>query len=90
MNVKLSSKGQLVIPKKIRQALNLQPGTEFDIELVGRQIHLRPVIDKEKMEQIITELQELAQGSNLLDALEEDKRWEQEKEHRREQSFFAG
>ena len=46
MNVKLSSKGQLVIPKKIRQALDLQPGTEFDVELVGRQIILQPIVDK--------------------------------------------
>ena len=89
MNVKLSSKGQLVIPKKIRIALNLQPGTEFDVELINGKILLRPVVDKENLEQIIKELQELAKGSNLLDALEEEKRWELEKEQRREQSFFA-
>ena len=89
MNVKLSSKGQLVIPKKIRKALNLQPGTEFDVELINGKILLRPVVDKENLEQIIKELQELAKGSNLLDALEEEKRWELEKEQHREQSFFA-
>ena len=40
MNVKLSSKGQLVIPKEIRKALDLQPGTEFDIELINEQVRL--------------------------------------------------
>jgi AbrB family looped-hinge helix DNA binding protein len=90
MNVKLSSKGQLVIPKKIRKALNLQPGTEFDVELINGKILLHPIVDKENLEQIIKELQELAKGSNLLDALAEERRWELEKEHRREQSLFTG
>jgi antitoxin PrlF len=90
MNVKLSSKGQLVIPKKIREALNLQPGTEFDVELINGKILLNPIVDKENLEQIIKELQELAKGSNLLDALAEERRWELEKEHRREQSLFTG
>lgn len=43
MLVKLSSKGQLVIPKPIRRALGLRPGMELHIELVGRKIVLEPV-----------------------------------------------
>ncbi len=90
MTVKLSSKGQLVIPQKIRRALNLKPGTEFDIELIGRQIVLQPIVDKAKMLEAIEELYGLAKGSDLLDALEEERRWEREKENRRDQSLFAG
>jgi len=43
MLVRISSKGQLVIPKTIRRALGLRPGTELHIELVGRKIILEPV-----------------------------------------------
>jgi AbrB family looped-hinge helix DNA binding protein len=40
--VKLSSKGQVVIPKSIREALNYQPGAAFVVSLVGNEIRLRP------------------------------------------------
>ncbi|NPV28060.1 MAG: AbrB/MazE/SpoVT family DNA-binding domain-containing protein [Firmicutes bacterium] len=41
--VRLSSKGQLVLPKKIREHLSLKPGEELKVELVGRKIVLEPV-----------------------------------------------
>ena len=41
--VRLSSKGQLVIPQSIRRALKLSPGTEFHLEVVERKIVLDPV-----------------------------------------------
>ncbi len=43
MVIKVSSKGQLVIPKPIRKALGIQPGTEIHIEVVGRKIILEPI-----------------------------------------------
>lgn len=46
MIVKMSSKGQLMIPKSIRNALSLKPGSEVDLKLVGNKVILRPVIDK--------------------------------------------
>ena len=90
MNVKLSSKGQLVIPRKIRQALDLQTGTEFNIRLVGEQIVLQPISDKAEMLQIMEQLHTLAKGSNLLDMLVEERSQERERENRREQSLFTG
>ncbi|MDX1414227.1 MAG: AbrB/MazE/SpoVT family DNA-binding domain-containing protein [Candidatus Promineifilaceae bacterium] len=84
MAVKLSSKGQLVIPKEIRRALDLRPGTEFEIELDDRQIILRPIMDKEKLKQIIAELRALAGGTDWLGELEAERRWELDREHRRE------
>ncbi|MCS7260520.1 MAG: AbrB/MazE/SpoVT family DNA-binding domain-containing protein [Anaerolineae bacterium] len=42
MLVTLSSKGQLVIPKAIRQALGLRAGTQFRIQLVEGKILLEP------------------------------------------------
>ena len=43
MRVKVSSKGQLVIPEAIGKALELDPGTQVDVQLVGRQISIEPV-----------------------------------------------
>ena len=41
--IRLSTKGQLVIPNKIRKAHDLLPGTEFVVSLVGKEIRLTPV-----------------------------------------------
>jgi AbrB family looped-hinge helix DNA binding protein len=38
----LSTKGQLILPKKIRTARAWQPGTEFNIEATADGILLRP------------------------------------------------
>lgn len=43
MAVTLSTKGQIVIPKRIREALGLRPGAKFVIELEGDRLILRPV-----------------------------------------------
>lgn len=43
--VRLSSKGQLIIPKGVRQALGLGPGTQFHLRLVEGNILLEPVTD---------------------------------------------
>ncbi len=42
MSVKLSSKGQLVIPKSIREALGLGKGTRFHVRIVEGRIILEP------------------------------------------------
>ncbi len=44
MLAKLSSKGQLVIPKKVRERLNLRPGAQFHIQVDDEQIILKPLI----------------------------------------------
>ncbi len=89
MTVKLSSKGQLVIPKDIRKTLNLKPGDEFNIELAGRQIILQPVIDKQAALEAIDALYGMFPGSDLLDALEAEHRWEIERDKKREQSLHS-
>lgn len=40
--VKVSSKGQIVIPKALRDAFAIVPGTEFVISAEGDEIRLRP------------------------------------------------
>lgn len=39
---KLSSKGQIILPKAVREAHRWQPGTEFTVEDTGDGILLRP------------------------------------------------
>ena len=39
--VKVSSKGQIVIPKKLREAHHIAPGTVFVVSAVGDEIRLR-------------------------------------------------
>lgn len=41
--VKLSTKGQLVIPKELREAHHLAVGTEFVVSFVGDEIRLTPL-----------------------------------------------
>jgi AbrB family looped-hinge helix DNA binding protein len=46
--VKVSPKFQVVIPKKVREALGLKPGEELQIYILDRSIHLpRPRSIKE-------------------------------------------
>ena len=73
MLVQLSSKGQLVIPKPIRDALNLQAGTQFHVHLDEDRIILEPITVP-----TIDELYGKYAGEQLLEALEA--------EHRRELS----
>lgn len=41
--VKVSSKGQIVIPKDIRDAQRIAPGAELEIYMTGDEIHLRMI-----------------------------------------------
>jgi AbrB family looped-hinge helix DNA binding protein len=90
MDVKLSSKGQLVIPQSIRQALDLKPGTTVTIELVGKQIVLQSKNGKTELLGVMEQLHALAKGSDLLDMLAEERIQERDRENRREQSLFTG
>lgn len=41
---KLSTKGQLIIPKEVRDRHGWKAGTEFDIEDLGHAVVIRPVL----------------------------------------------
>ena len=43
MKSKLSSKGQLIIPKAIRHSLALRSGSQFNIKVNNRKIILEPI-----------------------------------------------
>lgn len=65
--VKLSSKGQIVIPKAMRDDLHLPPGTEFLISMNGVGLSLVPksFFPKTKVENVRGVLAK--QGRNLPD-----------------------
>ena len=41
--VKASSKGQIVLPKRIRQKLDIHPGQKVALRLVGDHAELKPL-----------------------------------------------
>ncbi len=43
MKTLLSDRGQVVIPKKIREVINVQKGDEFEVEVVNETIVLKPI-----------------------------------------------
>ena len=72
MLVKLSTKGQLVIPKAIRSALRLEPGAELEIEIVKQEIVLRPAAGSSPVDALYGRFA----GDDLIGALEDEHRQE--------------
>lgn len=75
--VRLSSKGQFVIPGPVRRALNLSPGAKFRLEVVERKIILDPIADISPVNALYGRFA----GSDLLTDLEQEH--QQEIEHER-------
>jgi AbrB family looped-hinge helix DNA binding protein len=55
METKVSSKGQVVLPNRLRQRLGLRPGDALDVKLEGDAIVLRPRRGKRRKARIITD-----------------------------------
>lgn len=72
MEVRLSSKGQLVIPRAIRRALNLHAGDVLAVEMAGNAVILRPLPSQSPLERLVGRFA----GDDLIDALEEEHREE--------------
>ena len=72
----LSTKGQLVIPADIREALGLGPGTKISLTVEGDRIILRPITAK-----LIDDMMGMfAGGPSMTDELQamrraDDKKW---------------
>lgn len=76
MKTLVSERGQIVIPKKIREALNVQKGDEFDVELVDGSIVLKTV----KRFKARTWRDYAGLGEGLVDSHIKEKKAEKEKE----------
>lgn len=74
--VTVSSKGQIAIPKNIREALNLSEGARLTLELKGQRIVLSKVPAWKK-------LQGSATGHNLMKFFAAHRKQERERENSR-------
>ncbi len=74
--VRLSSKGQLVIPRSVRRALKLSPGAELRLDVVEQKIILDPIAPASP----INALYGRFAGRDLLTDLEQEHRRELEHE----------
>jgi AbrB family looped-hinge helix DNA binding protein len=81
MVVRVSSKGQLVIPKSIRDAMGIKPGTEVRVEVEGERIILSPINAEDPLDWLYGRFAE----TDLLSELEA----EHEKEMRRDEALRA-
>ena len=90
MSVKLSSKGQLVLPKRVRQKLDLKPGAEFEIDIIDGKIILHPVHKQEELQKTLAKLRQIVHGTHLADDLRAERQQEMDREHKLEQSLRAG
>lgn len=78
MVVRLSSKGQLIVPKAIRRSLSLKPGSQFRIKVIEDKIILEPLSNVSPVDQLYGKYA----GTDLLSALEREHRLEVQDEGR--------
>lgn len=71
--VTISSKGQIAIPKAIREALNLREGAKLTLELRGQEIVLSKEPDWRRLEGA-------AAGTNLIEEFAAFRKQERERE----------
>lgn len=71
--VTVSSKGQIVVPKRLRDALHLKPGMRLQVELQGEQLVLKPLRDR-----VSDHLYGRFRGADLTDDVEAEHRRELE------------
>ena len=49
IKTKVSSKGQVVIPKEVRDKLGIKPGTILNVSIEGKRIVLEPALEPPKI-----------------------------------------
>lgn len=76
MLIHLSTKGQIVIPKELREKLGLRPGAELSISLEGNRIILEPQNHRALLESLYGRFDD----DDFLAALEAEHGQELEKE----------
>ncbi|MFZ2023764.1 MAG: AbrB/MazE/SpoVT family DNA-binding domain-containing protein [Terracidiphilus sp.] len=80
----MSTKGQMVIPAAIREALGIEPGTRIAVRRDGPEVILRPETLTAKLALIRKMRGITAGGPPLCEELLEDRRRERERELRDE------
>jgi AbrB family looped-hinge helix DNA binding protein len=84
---KLGPKGQVVIPKQIRDHLDMKPGDRLQVREQADGVHIRKaVVDPGERRAIVASLRgALAGGPSLTAGLEGERRLEREREDRKAQ-----
>ena len=75
MTTRASSKGQIVIPAKLRRKYHIKAGTTIRVIDEGDHIVLRPVT-RESLEKLLDSLRGKYKGKGLLEALKKDREFE--------------
>ncbi len=74
--IKMSSKGQLVIPVDVRRELELGRGSRFELQVQDDEIVLKPIADADWREYRGI----LEDGPSLTEALEKERQQERERQ----------
>jgi len=82
--ITVSSKGQVVIPSKIREQLGISTGTRMAVELEGGRVVLDPETLDAKLRKLRAMRGVTAGGPSGTDLLIEERRLERERELREE------
>lgn len=61
-SIKLTSKGQITLPKEIRNNLHLETGNYLDVQVKDNCIILKPVIKKDNMKKLLEYSREISDG----------------------------
>ena len=77
LSTKISSKGQVVVPKKVREKLNIQPGTYLHVRIDKESIVFTPVKKRP-----IDKLYGKFIGESILNDLEREHADEISRDHR--------
>ena len=63
---KIGPKGQVVIPREIRAALGLEPGSDVQFDLEGERIVVTPVMEKDILEMFERDAKESGKRSDEI------------------------
>ncbi len=74
MTYKVGPKGQVVLPKHIREDLGIRPGDDVDVRHVGREVRIRLATEPKELLGI------LADAPHGTAALERERRLERQRE----------
>lgn len=71
MKALVTSKGQVTIPKELRDQFGIQPGVQVDFSAAGDGIRLRKVVDRRQSARVLGCLKKELAGRSVAELMEE-------------------
>ncbi|HEY5895693.1 MAG TPA: AbrB/MazE/SpoVT family DNA-binding domain-containing protein [Chthoniobacterales bacterium] len=71
MKALVTSKGQVTIPKELRDLFGIEPGVQVDFAAAEDGIRLRKVVDRRKQSRVLGCLKTELKGRSVTDLLDE-------------------